>query len=331
MKTYNHLFEKIVTTENLYQAANKALKGKKYKQTTAPFYFDLENEVFKIQKTLIEQTYKPQNYRIFKIFEPKERKICCAEFRDRVVHHAIMNQLGPIFEKRLIYDTYACREGKGVHIALNKARKFVKKYDYYLKCDIKKYFESIDHQVLMGIINKIFRDKKLISLLSVIIFHRPPYTQKGKGLPIGNLTSQHLANLYLGELDLYIKHQLKCQGYVRYMDDFILFSNNKNELRNFLEAIRVYTENVLELKLKEKIVRISPVTEGLPFLGYRIFRGTTRLQRPNLVRFRRKVSKLEKRYRKGKITQDDLINSVRSVVSHISHGDTKELRKSLFR
>ena len=330
MKRYGNLFNKIVDTQNFYLATKKSFRGKKFKYTAAPFYFNLENEILKIQRQLNDESYHIAPYKIFKIYEPKERSICCAEFHDRVIHHAIINILGPIFEKRLINETYACRLGKGTHAALKKSQILVRKYKYYLKCDVRKYFESIDHNTLKLLIRKIFKDKKLINLLDKIIIHQPPYTPLGKGLPIGNLTSQHFANIYLGELDLFVKHQLKCRGYVRYMDDFILFSDNKKDIKDYLERIRVYLENELKLELKEKIVRIAPVSEGLSFLGYRVFRGLIRLQRANLVRFRRKIVKREREYLRGKIKEEDLENSVRSVIAHISHGNTKNLRDTVF-
>ena len=330
MKRYGNLFNKIVDTQNFYLATKKSLRGKKFKYATEPFYFNLENEILKIQRQLNDGSYHIAPYKTFKIYEPKERNICCAEFHDRVIHHAIINILGSIFEKRLINETYACRPGKGTHAALKKSQTLVRKYQYYLKCDIRKYFESIDHNTLKRLIRKIFKDKKLINLLDKIITYQPPYTALGKGLPIGNLTSQHFANIYLGELDLFVKHQLKCRGYVRYMDDFILFSDNKKDIKNYLERMRVYLENELKLELKEKIVRIAHVSEGLSFLGYRVFRGLIRLQRASLVRLRRKIVKREREYLRGKIKQEDLENSVRSVIAHISHGNTKNLRKTMF-
>jgi retron-type reverse transcriptase len=330
MKRHGGLFDKITETQNLYLAAKRAFRGKKFKQTAAPFYFNLENEILKIQRRLNDESYHPSPYRIFKIYEPKERNICCAEFRDRVVHHAIINILEPIFERRLIDDTYACRVGKGTYMALKRSQHLVRRYNYYLKGDIKKYFESIDHQALKVLMRKVFKDKRLINLLDKIISHQPPYTEAGKGLPIGNLTSQHLANVYLGELDLFVKHKLKVKGYIRYMDDFILFSDDKKELGIFLERMRAFLFDTLNLELKEKVVRISPVSEGLPFLGYRVFRGLIRLQRTRLVRFRRKIVKLEKRCIKGKIKREDLTNSVRSMVAHISNGNTRNLRKAVF-
>ncbi len=330
MKRHGSLFEKIVEIQNLYLVAKKSFRGKMFKDTVAPFYFNLENEILDLQTRLSDMSYHPAPYKIFKIYEPKERNICCAEFQDRVVHHAIINILEPIFERKLVNETYACRVGKGTHIALKKSQYLVRKYDYYLKGDIKKYFESINHQVLRLLIRKIFKDKKLINLLDKIVSHQPPYTETGKGLPIGNLTSQHFANIYLGEFDLFVKHKLKCRGYIRYMDDFILFSNNKKELSTFLIRIRSFLSDTLRLALKEKVVRISPVSEGLPFLGYRVFRGIIRLQRANLVRFRRKFFKLEQRYIKGKIKQEDLTNSVQSIVAYMSHGNTRNLRNRVF-
>ena len=330
MKRYGDLFEKVVDIQNLYLAAHKAFRGTKFKYTTASFYFHFENEILKMQKQLIDETYYPAVYRIFKIYEPKERKICCAEFYDRVVHHAIINILEPLFERRLIHETYACRVGKGTYNALKKSQAAVRKYKYYLKCDIKKYFESIDHVFLKSLLRKMIKDKKLLRLLDKIISHQPSYTPLGKGLPIGNLTSQHFANVYLGELDLFVKHQLKCQEYIRYMDDFILFSHDKEELKDYLEKMRFYLLNELKLNLKEKVVKIAPVSEGLPFLGYRVFRGLIRLQRANLVRFRRKVKRKEKSFLKGKITQEDLTNSMMSLITHISYGNTRNLRNTVF-
>ncbi|MCY4643824.1 MAG: reverse transcriptase/maturase family protein [Bacteriovoracales bacterium] len=330
MKRYGNLFDEIVNTHNLYLAAKKAFRGKKSKEAVALFYFNLENEILRMKRELTDGTYCPQKYTVFKIYEPKERRICCADIYDRVVHLAVTNVLHPIFERRLIDETHACRLGKGPHAALKRSQRLVKKYDFYLKCDIQKYFESIDHKALKSLIRKIFKDKRLIDLFDKIISHKPPYTEPGKGLPIENLTSQHLANIYLGELDFFIKHRLRCKGYIRYMDDFILFSNDKTKLRSYLEKIRLFISTKLKLRLKEKVVKIAPVSEGLPFLGYRIFRGLIRLQRGNLIRFRKKVRKLEKRYLKGEIDESDLINSMRSVIVHVSHGNTKNLRGTVF-
>ena len=182
MKRQGRLFEQITDFKNLHLAAKKSFRGKKFKHTTASFYFNFENEILKIQKELIDESYNPAKYKTFKIYEPKERNICCAKFYDRVVHHAIINVLGPIFEKRLIDDSYACRAGKGTHVALKKSQNLVRRYGYYLKCDIKKYFETIDHSVIKSILRKMIKDRKVLNLLDRIISHNPlPYNQRVKG------------------------------------------------------------------------------------------------------------------------------------------------------
>lgn len=289
----------------------------------------MENELIEIQSTLINGSYHPKPYTMFKIYEPKERNISSAAFRDRVVHHSIINILEPIFERRHIHDSYACRVGKGTHVALKRAQKMVRTYSYFLKCDIRKFFESIDHAVLIEMLQSLIKDEKLMKLLIRIIEHQPSYTMKGKGLPIGNLTSQHFANYYMGFLDSFAKRKLGSRGYVRYMDDFILFSNDKKELGNNLEKINEFVTEKLKMNLKEKITQIAPVTEGLPFLGHRIHRNLIRIQRPNLVRFRKKIHKMKRLYAVGEMKEEDLINSVRSMIAHASHGNTKELRRSI--
>ena len=330
MRRHGNLFGKIVDVDNLHLAAKKSLRGKRFKPSAASFYFHLENEILAMARCLDDESYAPTPYRVFRIHEPKERLICCAGFFDRVVHHGVINVLEPIFERRLIHGTYACRSGKGVHAALKKSREMVKRYDYWLKCDIRKYFDSIDHGILLGLLGRLFKDKKLLRLLEKIVSHQTPHTPAGRGLPIGNLTSQHFANIYLGELDLFVKHGLKCKGYIRYMDDFILFSDDKKILKDHLERMGIFLGEGLNLALKSKAIRLAPSGEGLPFLGHRVFRGTIRMRRENLVRFRRKVVRMERDCLAGKMGERDLADSVRSVIAHVSQGNTLNLRKRFF-
>jgi retron-type reverse transcriptase len=201
MKRYGHLFEQVVTFENLCLAAEKAFRGKKDKQRVATFYFHQETEVLRLQEELCSGTYQMRPYRVFEVREPKPRKICAADFRDRVVHHAICNVLDPIFEASSIYDTYACRRDKGSYAAVRRAHEFARRGRYYLKCDVRKYFESVDHAVLKALLRRKIKDETLLALLDRIIDHPIPDAVPGKGIPIGNLTSQYFANLYLGELD----------------------------------------------------------------------------------------------------------------------------------
>jgi RNA-directed DNA polymerase len=287
MKRVGSLFVKIVEPENIYLAAFKALSGKKGRASVAHFYFHLETELLALHNELSSESYNPRPYRRFEIREPKIRKICSSDIRDRVVHHAICNHLEPLFERRLIYDSFACRVGKGSHVAIERCQDYARGHDYYLKCDIKKYFESIDHGVLKRLLRRIIKDGALLRLLDKIIDHQVPGSTPGRGLPIGNLTSQHFANLFLGELDHFLKEEKGVRGYVRYMDDFILFDDSKERLHILLYEIREYVGHQLGLELKEKVVRIAPVAEGVPFLGFGLFRNLIRIQRPNLVRWRR--------------------------------------------
>ena len=327
----DELFERIVTFENLLLAAKKAYKGKKDKYQVARFYFNLEKEIILLREELLTKTYKPLGYSIFKIYEPKERNICSADFRDRVIHHAIINIIGEKIEKRLIYDTYACRKNKGTHKAIERVQNFSEKYKYFLKCDIRKYFESIDCYIMINILIKMFPNNvDLLSLVISIVNHRPSYVEEGKGLPIGNLTSQHFANLYLGELDHYIKDKIGIKGYVRYMDDFIVFYNDKKELQKLLIVIERFCNDKLKLELKSSVTKIAPVSEGIPFLGHRIFPNLVRIRRENLVRSKRKIKKRETDYLNGNITEEVFVNSVKSILAHISHGNTLKLRRKMF-
>lgn len=221
MRRQGNLFEQIVTFENLILASKKALRGKRSKHTASRYFFHLEKAAIILQEELVSEAYKPRPYHQFLIYEPKVRNISSSDFRDRIVHHAICRIIEPSFERRLIYDSHACRVGKGSHKALERCQGFVKKYEYFLKCDIRKYFESVNHALLKNLLKRLFKDEKLLRLLEVIIDHVPESYEPGRGIPIGNLTSQHFANLYLGELDHFLKDRLRVKGYLRYMDDCV--------------------------------------------------------------------------------------------------------------
>jgi len=324
------LFEQIICFKNLLSASKKASRRKQNQGVVHEFFFDLEFELLDLKQELIHGGYKPRDYRIFEIREPKVRKICSSAFRDRVVHHAICNILEPRFEKRLISDTYACRVGRGLHAAVKRCQLFSRKNGYYLKCDIRKCFETIDHGVLKALLRKVIKDPKTLSLLERVIDHPVSGNEASKGLPIGNLTSQHFANLYLGELDHFLKDHRRVKSYLRYMDDFILFSQEKGHLHSCLEQIRGFLPERLKLELKEKVTRIAPVSEGVPFLGFRVFPNLIRVQRANLVRFRQKLKQRELDYEAGELEELKFIQSVSSIVAHISHANTLALRRKEF-
>jgi retron-type reverse transcriptase len=332
MKRVGHLFEKVVTFENLLKSAHLAGLGKRHKRPVARFLIDIEREVIQLQKELLEDTYRPLPYFQFTIFEPKERKICSSNFRDRVVHHAISSVINPYFEKRYIFDTYACRVGKGAHLALQKCQHLAKQNQFFLKADIAKYFESIDHQRLKDLLVKIFKDQKLLNLMNKIIDHGIPMAPVGKGLPIGNLTSQHFANIYLGELDHFVKEKIRPSGYLRYMDDFILFHDSKDFLQKALIEIKRFNTDNLFLSLKSKATKLAPISEGVPYLGCRIFPNLVRLQRKNLIRMRKKVAIKERLYLKGYLSEEDFIHSLNSITAHVKRVDsTALLRQEVLR
>lgn len=327
MKRYSGLFIQTTDFRNLHAAAQLALRGKRDRGQVARFFFHLENELIRIQSELVAKTYLPQPYRQFEIREPKVRQICSSDFRDRVVHHAVCRVIDPILEARLIHDTYACRVGKGAHSALRRCQRFTRRYRYSLKCDVRKYFESIDHGVLKILLRRVIKDPEMLWLIDRIIDHAVPGSEPGKGLPIGNLTSQHFANMYLGELDHFLKDRLRVRGYLRYMDDFVLFADDKELLKARLDDIQEFLANSLKLELKEKATRLAPVTEGVPFLGFWVYPRLIRIQRSNLVRFRRKLRKRECEFRDGRISEKQLAASVSSMLAHVSHADSLGLRR----
>jgi retron-type reverse transcriptase len=329
MRRQAGLFEQITPFSNLLLAAHKAARGKRDKPSVARFEFHLEPELLLLQEELQNLTYQPGAFFTFEVRDPKRRQICAAPYRDRVVHHAVCHILEPFFERRLIFDSYACRPGKGTHAAIARAQRFSRCYRYFLKCDIRKYFQSIDQAVLQTLLAKLFKDPPLLVLLSRIIEHAPPDAEAGRGLPIGNLTSQHFANLYLSELDHYLKDRRRIKGYLRYMDDVLLFADDKLTLHGWLAAIRWFLQENLRLALKEEATLIMPVTEGIPFLGFRIYPNMIRLNPRTLRRFRRQVRAREKAYRAGRLGIEELIHSVTSLFAHVAHADTLQLRRQV--
>ena len=290
MKRHGELFPQIIAFDNLLLAARKAFRGKRFKPKVAEYYFKLEPELLKLQEELVTESYQPRPYREFMVYEPKMRQIHAADFRDRVVHHAICNLVEPIFDRSMIFDTYACRQGKGTHAAVTRAQQFSRRYGFVLKCDVRKYFHSLDHEVLKAILARKLKDPKLLRLLDVIIDHPVPGQAPGRGIPIGNLTSQLFANLYLGQLDHFVKERLRIKGYLRYMDDSLVFGNDKPRLWLALADIREYLDQKLKLKFNDRAMRLVPVTEGVEFLGFRIYPGQVRLKSRNLNRARRWIT-----------------------------------------
>ncbi len=329
MRRVGFLFDQVVAFDNLLRATQRAARGKKEQLRVAHFLFHQEQECLRLQAELIQEVWWPSGFRVFEVREPKPRRINAADFQDRVVHHALCNVLEPVFERRLIFDTWACRRGKGSHLAVQRAQALSRRYPYYLKCDIRRYFDNVDHAILKRLLRRLIKDRLLLNLLDRIIDHPLPGVSPGKGLPIGNLTSQHFANLYLGELDHQLKDRVGVKAYLRYMDDMLIFAPDKSRLHRLIAAIEDFIGQHLQLVLKPSATVIAPVSEGVPFLGFRIFPGLIRLNGAALRRFRHRLRACEQAYQTGEMDVEPLAASVRSMIAHLQHADTHRLRQSL--
>jgi retron-type reverse transcriptase len=293
---------------NLHDAYLKSRKQKRYRGEVLKFSYGLEQELLSIQDELIHKTYTVGDYRPFIIYEPKKRQIVALPFRDRVVQHALNNIIEPVFEKRMIEDSYACRIGKGTQAAAKRVSFFMGKPAnvYYLKLDIKSFFASVDRCILKQVIRRYIDDKDILWLLDVIIDSSP-----GTGLPIGNLMSQLFANVFLHELDHYCKNVLGVKCYVRYMDDVAILSYSKSYLKAVLSDIRYFVENHLGLELNHK-TGIGKCKDGIEFVGYRIWRNLRLIKKQSLMRMKKKV----KAWKSGKIQNEKFMASLGSWMGH---------------
>ena len=330
MKRYGDLFEKFCSFENLYIASQKSQRGKRYKNSTASFNFDLEGNIINIQQRLKQGNYQFGKYVSFYVHDPKTRLISAAPYQDRVIHHAICNIIEPIFEPVFVYDLYSNRKEKGTHKAVDRYQKFCRINEYVLKCDIKKYFASIDKGILFKIIYRKIKDNMFLDIIRDVIYS---YDRGGKasgnGIPLGNLTSQIFANIYLNDFDHYIKENLRCRYYIRYVDDFVVFDNSKRRLNHVKDKIQEFLK-AYNLELHREKSHIRRTDEGIKFLGYRIFSEYRLVNKENVKRFKRKIRKLQEMYEKGNIQIQKITESIRSWVAHTSHADSYKLRKKIF-
>ncbi len=320
MKRYGDLWEKIITFENIYEEFNKTLKGKRKNYNANEFFINAEDKIIEICEQLKNNNYKFGKYSTFYVYDPKERMISAAPFKDRIVHHALINILEPVFEKKMIYHSYACRKGKGTYKTFKQFEQWFKNSDYILKLDIKKFFPSINHQMLKNVLKKIIKDTKVLDLCNIIIDSSnkqeivlqyfkgdnlfSPIENK-VGLPIGNLTSQFFANIYLTPLDYFIKEELKIKKYLRYMDDFVLFHNDKSYLKSCLVKIKKFLKEY-KLNLHSNKTQIKPTKETVPFLGFLINRKYIKLGTKNLKRLRIRIKHQKYLLENNKITKKEL-------------------------
>ncbi len=339
MKRYGNLWPELISFRNLLTAAHNACRGKRHQSNVARFRFRLEDELVKLQDELESGTYQPGQYRTFEIFEPKRRMISAAPFRDRVVHHALCNVLEPVFEKTFVYDSYACRKGKGTHAAIDRAQQFARKHPFVLKCDLQKFFPTVDHAILKQTIRRKIKDRRVLWLVETIIDASNDQEvvdgrfpgdnlltplERRRGLPIGNQTSQFFANVLLNPLDHFLRDHLRVAGYARYVDDFVVFGDDKQELAAIREQCRSFL-NQRRLRLHPKKSVISRTKLGFPFLGVRVFPDHRRLPRQNLVRARRRLLAMQEAFERREITFPQIRQRLMSWHGHVMHADANRL------
>jgi len=344
MKRIGNLYPQICSFENVLLAAKKAQRCKRYRDDVLAFNHELEVDLARIQEELAAKTYAFGPYKTFVIYEPKRRLISAAPYRDRVVHHALCNVIEPIFDACFIDSCYANRHGKGTHKALDHFRGLARRYHYCLHADIEKYFPSMDHAVLKEKIRRKIKCRDTLGLIDVIIDHSNEQEPVGQyfegdelltpclrrhGLPIGNLTSQLWANVYLDGLDHAMTAVFGGRRYLRYVDDIAVFSDSLEEL----EEARARLAGLLaplRLRLHPVKTAISEVRHGVNFLGFRFFPDRIRLRQENLRRARTRMNAMRAAYRRGSVTWKDVRNSLESWNAHVAYGDTWRLREHVF-
>jgi hypothetical protein len=324
MSTRTGFWEQIASFGALCRAARRAALGKRRVAGVARWLADLEPNALRLERELQAGTWRPGRPTTFVIHDPKTRTITAAPFEDRVVHHALMDALEPLLERRMLYESFACRRGKGTHAALCHARRELRRHGWFLKLDIERCFESIGHDVALACLARVVREPRALGLAERIV--RAGGREK-RGLPIGNLSSQWLANLVLDRVDHFVKEELRAPGYVRYMDDFVLFAGDKAALAGWHRDLAGFLEKRLGLRIKERATILAPARQGLPFLGWRLYRGTVRLRPENLRRTRARLARRAWEHRTGRIDDARLAASVASVMEHL--GRSVGLRRRL--
>lgn len=334
------MYQSLCDFQNLYAAHKMARRGKQQNAEVVGFELELGNNLWKLKHALEQQNYHAKPYYTFWVYDPKERKIDALHYADRVVQHSLCdNVLAPILENRLIYDNAACRKGKGTHFALKRLTGFL--YDHYkkhgaegyvLKCDIAKYFENINHEVLKQKLRKAIQDEAVIGLLDKVIdsYHK----DTGKGIPLGNQTSQWFALYYMDEVDRLIKEKLHIKHYTRYMDDFLLIHESKDYLNHCKREIETLLSEKLYLSFNAK-TQLFPLKNGAEYLGWRFYltdsgKVVKRLRTSAKKRFKRKLKQMAKDYEKGETDLDTIKRSLASYRGHLKHGHTYKLQQAAY-
>lgn len=344
-RTYKNLWPQLVAYHNFQLAYIKCRRRKRYKKVACEFHFRWEANLQELHAEVAQHNWIPGPYHNFQIKDPKPRLISAAPFRDRVVHHAIVNVLEPLFERRFIFDSYACRRGKGTHRAITRAQYYLRRHRFYLKTDIVKFFPNIDHKTLLEQLSRVVADRQVIELiegvlksgLSIPTEQQPTHYFMGddlfspmepKGLPIGNLTSQFFANVLLDPIDHLIKESLRVPGYVRYADDLLLFGNSKQELWKSYEQV-VLALAGLRLRLHPNKTHIGASSAGVSFLGCRVFPNQRRLSQASLTRMRRKIRRWMWEAQKGELDLSAVQSSLNAWIAHSRHCNASQIRAGI--
>jgi len=339
MKTYNHLFEKLCSWQNIILAWRKARKHKTKIDYVVEFEADLRNNLLAIKQELESLTYNPKPLWRFIVQDPKTRVIHSSAFRDRIVYHAIVNIIEPIFEKIFIYDSCASRIGKGNLFALKRFDDFKRKVSrngkikgwfnnnqvkgYCIKADIKHYFQEVSHEILIKVIRKKIADENLILIIRKILDNFESEV-RGVGMPLGNLTSQFFANVYLNELDYFVKHELKAEYYIRYVDDFVILHESKEQLEIWMKEIDKFLREKLKIELHPQKSKIIPLSRGVDFVGFRNFWHYRLLRRRNIRNMKRKIEL----FKQDLISKEKLLESFQGWNAYAKWANSYKLRKS---
>lgn len=323
MRRIGGLWDEVVSFGNLCRAARRAAAGKRWQRSVASFLERLEPEVLALQRALQEGVWRPGRPSSFVIRDPKQRLITAAPFADRVVHHALIDVLEPHLDRSMVPQSFACRRGKGQHRALAAAQRLVRRWPWFLQLDIAQCFPSMRHEVVMAALARRIKDGKVLALARTVL-------QQGQGevgLPIGNLTSQWFANLVLDGMDHWLVERQRVAGYLRYMDDFVVFGEQKDGLTELRRSIEAWLGE-RGLAVKAKAARLWPSRVGLPFLGFVVYGGMRRLRPANARRSKARLRRREWQYRCGVIDEAQLAASAASTLAHLRHGATLQLRRA---
>jgi hypothetical protein len=360
--------ETIFTFEKLYQAYLDCRRTKRNTTNALRFEWSLEKNLFQLQKELKAKRYKPGRSICFVVTEPSPREIFAANFRDRIVHHLLINEIEDMGERSFIFDVHSCRKNKGTHLAIERLKRFIRKIteNYkneasYLQLDISGFFMAIDHNILYSLFKKLILkqnksyqwEKDILWLAKTIIFYKPTknYISKGnpslfklipprkslfesseeKGLPIGNYSSQFFANLYLNQLDQFIKRELRCEYYIRYADDLVLLDKNRGKLRHLEDKIQLFLEEELSLKLNQGKIKLQSINRGIDFLGYFIKPEYTLIRQRVVKKLEDKLYQLDQSSdSKLKLSDLKILAMINSYYGHFKHAFSFNLRKNIY-